>query len=404
MKDMRAFSIFFCVACAMFVACSGNGSTDAVDFNSGISSDSETGSSSSKRGGYGDEDSAGSGDVDADSVYDGMKVKNENYLPECSKSREGISVYVRANDETLECKSSEWVKVESGNEESSNSNIVKSSNSRAGSSSSVILNSSTSVIPSGGEGSSSSRANGKSSSSLNPGEKVAWQYLNPNISYGEMTDDRDGQVYKTVTIGKQTWMAENLNYAYTGVKYLYGYNGRVYTSDSTSWCYNNDADSCAKYGRLYTWSAAMDSAAVFSETGKGCGYEESCNVASIDSTIRVRGVCPQGWHLPSDAEWEELFTAVGGKESAGFKLKSTSGWYKNGNGWDSYGFGVLPAGYRYGRGYFHYAGSRAYFWSSTERSSSYAYYWNFYYDYGRVSRSGNDKDSGYSVRCAWDLD
>jgi len=212
-----------------------------------------------------------------------------------------------------------------------------------------------------------------------------------------MTDSRDGQVYKTVTIGKQTWMAENLNYAYTGVKYLY----EDYTSDSTSWCYKNEPDSCAKYGRLYTWSAAMDSAAVFSETGKGCGYVESCKVASIDSTIRVRGVCPQGWHLPSDAEWDELFTAVGGKDSAGVKLKSTSGWYKNGYGSDSYGFGVLPAGGRYRDGNFDYAGYSAYFWSSTENGSFYAYDCHFYYG-EFVSRGYYDKDYGTSVRCLRD--
>ncbi|SHL38589.1 fibrobacter succinogenes major paralogous domain-containing protein [Fibrobacter sp. UWEL] len=221
-----------------------------------------------------------------------------------------------------------------------------------------------------------------------------------SFNYGEMTDDRDGQVYKTVTIGNQTWMAENLNYAYTGVKYLYE-DGR-YTSDSTSWCYENEPDSCAKYGRLYTWSAAMDSAAVFSETGRGCGYEVSCNAASIDSKIQVRGVCPQGWHLPFDAEWEELFTAVGGMDSAGVKLKSTSGWLDDGDGLDSYGFGVLPAGLRYLDGLFNYAGDYAYFWSSTEFNSYYACRWSFLYDYENVRRYDNGKSYGYSVRCLKD--
>ena len=71
------------------------------------------------------------------------------------------------------------------------------------------------------------------------------------VSFGEMTDERDGHVYKTVKIGEQIWMAENLNYAYPK---------QDSSSDSVSWCYNNEPDSCAKYGRLYLWSAAMDSA------------------------------------------------------------------------------------------------------------------------------------------------
>ena len=108
------------------------------------------------------------------------------------------------------------------------------------SSSSVILSSSSSVILSDSEGSSSSVASSsiaKNSSSV----KAAWAYLNPNIDYGEFTDERDGQVYKTVTIGTQTWMAENLNY-----------------NTNDSYCYGNNASNCSKYGRLYTWSAAMN--------------------------------------------------------------------------------------------------------------------------------------------------
>lgn len=81
--------------------------------------------------------------------------------------------------------------------------------------------------------------------------------MNQSISYGEIVDSRDGQVYKTVAIDTQTWMAENLNYAYKGVKFNY----EGYISDSTSWCYDNKVTNCDKYGRLYTWSAVMDSAA-----------------------------------------------------------------------------------------------------------------------------------------------
>ena len=222
-------------------------------------------------------------------------------------------------------------------------------------------------------------------------EKANWQYLNPAISYGMFTDSRDGQVYKTVTVGTQTWMAENLNYDYN-------------EGTAKSYCYNDKPDSCAKYGRLYLWSAAMDSAGVFSDGGKGCGYDVECN-----ATEPVRGVCPEGWHLPSKEEWSVLFEAVGGEDVAGTKLKSTSGWDyddhggKTGNGTDESGFSVLPAGLL-GPGNYYYAGESANIWSSTERSSGNAYRWYFHYGNESVLLNYYDdfKDFGYSVRCLKD--
>lgn len=91
--------------------------------------------------------------------------------------------------------------------------------------------------------------------------------MNPKIDYGEFTDARDGQAYKMVKIGKQTWMEQNLNYAY---------GEPTATEDSSSFCYDNSADYCAIYGRLYLWSAAMDSAAVFSDGGKGFAFSVRC--------------------------------------------------------------------------------------------------------------------------------
>ena len=105
-----------------------------------------------------------------------------------------------------------------------------------------------------------------------------------------MTDERDGQTYKTVTIGTQTWMAENLNY-----------------ESVDSYCYNDSAKYCAKYGRLYTWAAAMDSVGEWSTNGRGCGYYGDCS-----PTYPVRGVCPKGWHLLTKAELEMLLETVGG--------------------------------------------------------------------------------------------
>ena len=95
-----------------------------------------------------------------------------------------------------------------------------------------------------------------------------------NCEYGSLTDDRDGQTYKTVKIGEQIWMAENLNY-----------------EELNSYCYNDSAEYCAKYGRLYTWAAAMDSAGEWSNNGRACGL----NMMTCSPKYPVRGICPEGW-------------------------------------------------------------------------------------------------------------
>ena len=206
-----------------------------------------------------------------------------------------------------------------------------------------------------------------------------------------LTDLRNGQTYKTVTIGTQTWMADNLNY-----------------ETENSYCYNDDPSNCSKYGRLYTWAAAMDSVGTWSINGKGCGYTNTCS-----PTYPVRGVCPEGWHLPSTTEFETLFTAVGGVQDedyayrwngAGTVLKSTSGWneYEGITNEDSFGFSALPAGYRGLNGIYYYEGSQAYFWSSSEDGSDYAY--NMLLDYygDNVRLLNTSKSLGFSVRCLKD--
>ena len=215
-------------------------------------------------------------------------------------------------------------------------------------------------------------------------EKENWQYLNPAISYEMFKDARDGQIYKSAKIGNQVWMAEDLNYDYN-------------EGTAKSYCYNDEQESCAKYGRLYTWAAAMDSAGVFGDGGKGCGYDVTCSAKEP-----VRGVCPESWHLPSDTEWKTLFTAVGGEDVAGTKLKSKSGWYNNGNGTDEYGFSGVPAGNRDREGLYNDAGKDARFWSSTERGSFPAYLWIFSYGNTTVSSGYHDKFFGYSIRCIKD--
>ena len=119
------------------------------------------------------------------------------------------------------------------------------------------------------DGLSSSRA--KSSSSVKSADSVVGckTEKKDNCEYGELADDRDGQTYKTVKIGDQWWMAENLNY-----------------ETDSSFCYKDSDEYCEKYGRLYTWDAVVD-------------------------------VCPDGWRLPSKVEWETLFDAVGGRGDIG---------------------------------------------------------------------------------------
>ena len=164
------------------------------------------------------------------------------------------------------------------------------------------------------------------------------------------TDIRDNKRYRTVRIGNKTWMAENLNFE-TG----------------NSWCYNNNLSNCAKYGRLYTWDAAMRA-------------------------------CPSGWRLPTRGDWNNLVSVAGGNV-AGRRLKSrTPDW----NGTDDFGFSALPGGSRFTDGGFSNVGSFGYWWSATEGGSGYAYYRGMGSGYEDVDENDNGKSSGFSVRCLQD--
>ena len=216
--------------------------------------------------------------------------------------------------------------------------------------------------------------------------------FNPDIDYGTMTDERDGKVYRTVTIGKQTWMAENLNY----------YDSTDLSVKKKSWCFgkkdNGDSSTCDVAGRLYTWAAAMDSAGVWSTNGKGCGYNRPCS-----STAPVRGICPEGWHLPTSYEFDLLRLAVGGTSISGEVLKSTSGWDdydgESGNGTDSFGFSALPAGYGNLNGYFDNDGKYANFWTSTDFNIYNAYLLYFSYNLDETRSSYTETEVIFSVRC-----
>lgn len=219
---------------------------------------------------------------------------------------------------------------------------------------------------------------------------------NPDIDYGTMTDARDGQVYKTVKIGTQTWMAENLNYDPGDVSGM--------GSDAWSGCYDNESANCSKYGRLYTWEVAMDNA--------DCAYGKTCN-AILNPTTPVRGVCPSGWHLPSHREFEELInyidpsfgyghTVDAHSSTAGHYLKSKSGWNSNGNGTDAYGFSALPGGIRSHDCYFINADNIAFFWSSGEGSSYNTLCLYLTYTLENAKLGYYDKYNARSVRCLQD--
>ena len=117
-------------------------------------------------------------------------------------------------------------------------------------------------------------------------------------------------------------------------------------------------------------------------------------------TNPVRGICPEGWHLPDTTEWNALFNAVGGKETAGIMLRSTEGWISNGS--DAYSFSALPAGDRSINGNFYFEGDYASFWSSTEDGSDGAYHMGLGYNNDTPYLYGTIKYYGYSVRCLKD--
>ena len=303
-------------------------------------------------------------------------------------------------------RSSEVVAGSSSSEKSSSSmaessSSVESSSSEEPSSSSV-LESSSSVA----ESSSSIEDDVSSSSEY---YKLSWDYLNPSIPYDTIIDSRDGQVYKIVAVGDQTWMAENLNYAY---------NERKTSSDLASYCYDNDPKNCEIYGRLYTWAAAVDSLGIFSSDGEGCGYK---SMKDCRNKGRIRGICPAGWHLPDSSEWGEFLQTY----AASIKHNKTNSVYsdaceslKSGNLWgnggsNASGFSVLPAGYLNGPSFYYILSGTyknlsydAHFWTSSEtliNDEDYvAYHVYMYFNHNTATIVTQNEDFGYAIRCLKD--
>jgi uncharacterized protein (TIGR02145 family) len=221
---------------------------------------------------------------------------------------------------------------------------------------------------------------------------------------GTFTDTRDGKTYKTVKIGEQIWMAENLNYNVSGSK-CYGEGGPVYGEydEKITLSSSEIQANCDKYGRLYNWATAM-------------GIDKEFNDKKWNgSDVKHQGVCPKGWHLPSEAEWDKLYRYADGtsgtespynSKTAGKHLKAKSGWNdyegRTGNGLDTYGFSALPGGYCLSDGNFDDVGYYGKWWKSTERNSNYAYGRDMGYHLELAYWGARVKNYFFSVRCVQD--
>ena len=268
-----------------------------------------------------------------------------------SSSVVASSSSVVLSSSSVQSSSSSVVVSSSSEAKSSSSSVVASSSSEAKSSSSLSSSSavvsSSSIVPSSSSVlESSSSAKSSSSSGDSSSSSVA-----PLFSYGTLVDSRDGTNYKTIVVGSQEWMAENLNYETT-----------------QSYCFEDSKDSCDKYGRLYNWNVAQ-------------------------------GACPDGWHLPDTLEWQILYNAVKNSSEA-LQAQGYSIWP---DATDSVGFSALPAGKRDAIQGGTYTTTQFItgWWSSVERNSTYGYL------FGVRSTSGwqitsDDRVNGFSIRCLKD--
>lgn len=209
--------------------------------------------------------------------------------------------------------------------------------------------------------------------------------VNPAITHGYVSDAQ-GHLYRTVTIGDQVWMAQNLR-----------------MKVDSSWCTMDSASLCPRYGRLYQWSSVFGIASSFNYSTRGKG------------TIALQGLCPSGWRIPSDADFATLLKTVDSARSSAL-LRSTDGWTMEGGGdtvilagRDSLGFNVPASGYRNSDGSFGNLHTHVAFWSTTESEianpfrqgtiGSFAWTGHFYVKYQGMIRWENYKDLGLSVRC-----
>lgn len=208
---------------------------------------------------------------------------------------------------------------------------------------------------------------------------------NEYVVYGWKNDARDGRQYRTVRLGDQLWMAENLNYRGEG-------------EDTLGACYLHQVDSCRKYGRLYDWSDAMGAGKVY-------------NGQLLNANYPAKGICPDGWHVPSDYEWKILEIRYGTDtseaDSLGYRGRGVGTLLMSrgaAGGTDRVGFRILLPGRAYDFvSSFYNAGGFGRYWSSSEYSSGDGYIRQWDRGYDKIYRINGFKNMGFSLRCLSDL-
>ena len=207
------------------------------------------------------------------------------------------------------------------------------------------------------------------------------------LEAGTICDNRDGKIYKITTVGSQVWMAENLNYFSCNIK-------------DASWCYEDKPENCDKYGRLYSWTAAM-------------GIDKSYQTEYANLTGVQRGNCPEGFHMPSEAEWSDFYDfvsnyAIEQSNDEGAVVRAKGAWPNESYypATDDFGFAMLPAGEKSFTGYKE-LGEKAFFWTADEDhrdvvgSPRNVGIWTVSSMFG-FGGGSLMKDEGISVRCIKD--
>lgn len=340
------------------------------------------------------------------------------------KEESSASVKYTSSEEHTESSSSRIPETES-----CSSNIIVGNSSKANSSSSEKLSSSEEESPSSEEESSSSGeqicSSEDSSSSdvyfpdgVMPAgyyakncpaghvcvDAASTTYLNQEMlaagKYGEILDERDDQVYKVVVIGDQIWMAQSLNY---------GDSVNTPNLNGATWCgggHDSEEGDCAKYGRLYTWTATIDLPVYQCGVGKRCTFRNN-----------IQGICPSGWVLPSNEDFDKMILYADSprktKASYGtYSFISSAGCFKSSNGWDSglksdsCGFSALPSGYYDGeKKLFDYESKTVDFWTITPYGSNLEpiYYLSLDVVSDNSSMFTGEKNDGRAVRCLRNL-
>ena len=281
-----------------------------------------------------------------------------------SSDKDSLEVFFRSTKTKIFFSNHVEIKSSSSVTPTSSSKAVKSSSSKNEKSSSSISSSSA-------KSSSSSSAIPKSSAALrfydcDQYDCVTTEFLNPEVSYGELLDKRDNKVYRTIVISNHVWTAQNMNFK------------TETDSTSKSWCFDNDSKNCEKYGRIYSWNAA-------------------------------KKVCPEGWHLPTSEEWKELLSdhacdsellddGTWAYDCSGYKLKSTETWDEKVERQNALGFSVIAAGMSFENTPIA-LGETAFFWSATDTLSFYAFAALFMNEESSVLYGATEKNYGLSVPC-----